>query len=465
MTVSSPAMTDHGTAVLTFRGGLAGALAPFALFLAGVAALALSGAPDERGFWPVLLAALALGLLLARDRAAYAEAAVAGMSRPLVAVMILAWLLAGVLAAVMNASGFVEGLVWLARAAGVEGGGFAAVSFLLAAVVSTATGTSLGTLLLCAPLLYPAGGALGADPVWLIGAILGGATFGDNVSPVSDTTIASASTQGADLGGVVRSRMRYALPAAAVALGLVAVLGGGESAAAGVPALAVSPRGLPMLLAPALVIALLLAGRHLLEGLFAGIAAALATGLALGLFEPSAVLYVDAERFSARGLVVEGMERGVGVSIFTLLLMGLVGGLAATGVLERLVALAERRAGSARGAEAWIVGTVSAAVLLTTHSVVALLTVGDLARRTGERFGVAPYRRANLLDVTVCTWPFLLPYCIPTILAASTTVAGEGFGMPRVSPLDAGLANLHSWGLLAMVLLAVTTGYGRRRGG
>lgn len=166
----------------------------------------------------MLLAALALGLLLARDRAAYAEAAVAGMRRPLVAVMILAWLLAGVLAAVMNASGFVEGLVWLARAAGVEGGGFAAASFLLAAVVSTATGTSLGTLLLCAPILYPAGGALGADPVWLIGAILGGATFGDNVSPVSDTTIASASTQGADLGGMARSRMRYALPAAAVAL-------------------------------------------------------------------------------------------------------------------------------------------------------------------------------------------------------------------------------------------------------
>lgn len=459
-------MTDHGGSPLTFHGGLAGALAPFALFLAGVAALALSGAPDERGFWPVLLAALALGLLLARDRSAYAEAAVAGMSRPLVAVMILAWLLAGVLAAVMNASGFVEGLVWLARAAGVEGGGFAAASFLLAAVVSTATGTSLGTLLLCAPLLYPAGGALGADPVWLIGAILGGATFGDNVSPVSDTTIASASTQGADLGGVVRSRLRYALPAAAVALVLFALLGGGAQAAGGgAPALEVSPRGLPMLLAPALVIALLLARRHLLEGLFAGIAAALAAGLALDLFEPAAVLYVDTERFSARGLLVEGMERGVGVSIFTLLLMGLVGGLAATGVLERLVVFAERRAGSARGAEAWIVGTVSAAVLLTTHSVVALLTVGDLARRTGERFGVSPYRRANLLDVTVCTWPFLLPYCIPTILAASTTVAGEGFGMPRVSPLDAGLANLHSWGLLAMVLLAVATGYGRRRGG
>jgi Na+/H+ antiporter NhaC len=144
--------------------------------------------------------------------------------------------------------------------------------------------------------------------------------------------------------------------------------------------------------------------------------------------------------------------------------MGLVGGLEATGVLERLVAFAERRASSVRGAEAWIVGAVSAAALLTTHSVVAILTVGDLSRRTGERFGVPPYRRANLLDVAVCTWPFLLPYCIPTILAASLTAAGEGFGMPRIPPLDVGLANLHSWGLLAMLILAVTLGYGRRRG-
>lgn len=452
---------------LRFHGGLAGALAPFALFLAGVAWLALAGAPDERGFWPVLLAALALGVLLARDRSAYADAAVRGMSRPLVAIMILAWLLAGALAAVMNASGFVEALVWGARAAGLEGGGFAAAAFVLAAVVSTATGTSLGTLLLVAPLLYPAGGALATDPVWLIGAILGGATFGDNVSPVSDTTIASAATQGADLGGVVRSRMRYALPAGAVALVLFALLGGSEVAAGhglAAAAPAATPRGLPMLVAPAIVIALLLAGRHLVEGLLAGLASSLALGLGLGLVAPTEVLYIDAARFGARGLIVEGMERGIGVSVFTLLLMALVGGLEATGALERLVSLAERGSRTARGAETWIVGAVSAAVLLTTHSVVAILTVGELARRSGERFGIGAYRRANLLDVTVCTWPFLLPYCIPTILAASTTAAGAGAGMPRVSPLAAGLANLHSWGLLVMVLLAVVAGYGRRSG-
>jgi len=466
---TSTSQTDP-VAPLRFHGGLAGALLPFAGFLAGVAWLALAGAPDERGFWPVLLGALAGGLALARDRSAYAEAVIHGMSRPIVMVMVLAWLLAGVLAALMNASGFVEALVWLARSAGVAGGGFAAASFLLAAVVSTATGTSLGTLLLCAPLLYPAGAVLGTDPVWLMGAILGGATFGDNVSPVSDTTIASATTQWADLGGVVRSRMRYALPAAAVSMTLFALVSGavegaGAAGARALPELSVSPRGLPMLVAPAVVIALLLARRHLLEGLLGGAVTALGLGLGLGLFPPEAVLYVDHARFSARGLIVEGMERGIGVTVFTILLMGLVGGLEATGVLERLVDLAERRTRTVRGAELWTFGAVTGAVLLTTHSVVAILTVGDFTRRMGERFGVGPYRRANLLDVTVCTWPFLLPYCIPTILAASTTVSGEAFGMPRISPFEVGMANLHSWALLAMVLLAVLTGYGRKSEG
>ncbi len=65
--------------------------------------------------------------------------------------------------------------------------------------------------------------------------------------------------------------------------------------------------------------------------------------------------------------------------------------------------------------------TTSAAVVLTTHSVVALLTVGGYAKRIGERFGLGMYRRANILDLTVCIYPFILPYCIPTVLASSMT--------------------------------------------
>ncbi len=444
---------------LRFHLGTLGLVAPLLVFLTGVAWLGLSGAPSERGFWPILIAALTAGMILARDRRAYAETLITGMSRPLVLLMILAWLLAGILAVLMQQSGFVDALVWLAVSSGVDGRGFVLLSFFLHALISTATGTSLGTLILGAPLLYPAAVALGAEPAIAIGALLGGATFGDNISPVSDTTIASSSTQGADLGGVVASRLRYALPAAALALVAYALLAGGGSATA-VPRLEADPRALPMLLAPALVLGLLLRGHHLLEGLLFGIAAAVSTGLVLGLFSPAELIHLDRDAFEARGLLVDGIERGVGISIFTLLLMGLIEGLTAGGLLDALVDLARRRARTPRGGELTIFAATSAAVVLTTHSVVAILAVGDLARKTGERLGIDPYRRANLLDVTVCTYPFLLPYCVPTILAASLTAGGDP-SLPRVSAFMAGMANFHSWALWLVLVVAILTGFGR----
>ncbi len=473
MNPDSPSATPDGaphSVNLRFRGGAVGAVAPLVLFLAGVSWLGLSGAPDEAGFWPVLLGALTLGLLLARDKESYADAVVDGMSRRLVMVMVLAWMLAGVLASLLGASGMVDALVWSARAAGVSGGGYVAVAFLVAAVFSTATGTSLGTLLVCMPLLYPPGPSLGADPAFLAGAVLGGATFGDNVSPISDTTIASAGTQGADLAGVVRSRMRYALPAAAVSLAAALALGGAVAgpvavaSTAGVLAAPPTAAAWSMLAVPVLVLTLLLLRRGLLEALLHGILAASLIGLALGAFRPSELLGIDRANFVATGLLLDGMRRAVGISIFTLLLMGLVGGIEASGLLDRLVATARRKAKGAASAEWWIFGSVTAAVTLTTHSVVAILAVGDLTREAGSSFGLGPYRRANLLDVTVCTYPFLLPFFIPTILASSLT--GGFDAAPRLSPWAVGLHNVHSWALLGVVLMAIATGWGRqdRRG-
>jgi Na+/H+ antiporter NhaC len=307
-----------------------------------------------------------------------------------------------------------------------------------------------------------------------MGAILAGATFGDSLSPISDTTIASALTQEADIPGVVRARLKYALPAAAVALIFYLAFGGGSATSsapdasrpgpapvAASPEAVASPRALPMVVAPALVVALLLRRRHLVEALLLGILAAVVVGLAFELLLPSQLLYVDAARYSARGLLLEGLERGVGVSIFTLLLMGLVATLEATGLLERLVEGTRRIATAPRTAEGLIVAVLSAAVMLTTHSVVAILAVGPYARETGTRLGLTAYRRANLLDLTACTWPFLLPWFIPTILAASTTASGEAARLPRLSPLAVGMANAYSWALVAMVGFAILSGFGR----
>ncbi|MBU6365347.1 MAG: hypothetical protein KJT01_03995 [Gemmatimonadetes bacterium] len=441
-------------APLTFRGGAAGALAPFVLFLGGVGALALQGAPDEKGFWPVLLAALTLGMLLARDRTRYADAMLDGMSQRMVMVMVCAWLLAGVLGAVLGAGGVVTALAWGARRLSLDGGAYVAAAYAVCVVVSMATGTSFGTILLCGPLLYPAGGAAGASPGVLMGAILAGATVGDSLSPVSDTTIASAGTQGMDIGGTVRTRLPYAAVAGAAALVAAWLWGGSDAGAAGgaVPPLPdARPVALALLLAPALVLGLLLARRHLVEALLLGNLAAVLLALALGVVTPGALLHVAPGTFGATGVLLDGMQRAVGVIVFTLLLVALVGTVQATDLLERLVAWAEGRARTPRAASAWIVAVVSGAVLLTTHSVVAILATGEFARRTGARCGVGGYRRANLLDLTVCTWPFVLPYFLPTILAASATQGGPAHGMPVLSAWEVGRHNGYAWALVAVI--------------
>ena len=153
----------------------------------------------------------------------------------------------------------------------------------------------------------------------------------------------------------------------------------------------------------------------------------------------------------------------MGVSVFTLLLVALVSAFEVTGTLSRLTSTSAGITNPWR-AETWIVTTVSAAVLLTTHSVVAILAVGPFARATGIRAAIGPYRRANLLDLTVCTWPFLLPYFLPTILSSNATQSGIALGMPRISAFDAGTHNFYSWALVAIVILAVATGFGRTEG-
>ena len=461
-----PASADaQPPAPLGFHFDLVGAAAPILVFAAGAAWLGFSGAPDERGLWPVLLGALGVGLLLARSASAYSAAALRGMSRPIVMLMVAAWLLAGVFSVVLREAGLVHALVWAGSELGVSGGGFVLMSFLIAVLFSTATGTSLGTILICAPLLYPAAGVLEASPVVLIGAILAGATFGDNVSPVSDTTIASASSQGAPMGGVVRSRLRYALPAAAVAALVLTLVGGGETAVTQAPGqggmLEGTPAALPMLLAPLAAFVMLWRGRGLVESLFSGVAAAVVLALALGLIAPADLVYIDREAFQARGLILDGMEGAVGIVVFTILLMGIVGAAQEAGILDRLAQSSRSAAETARAAELRIFGVTSVAVLLTTHSVMAILAVGDLVRDSGRRAGIGRFRRANLLDMTVCTYPFLLPFFIPTILAASATASGESFGIARVSALEAGLANTYSWALLAVMLAAIWTGLGR----
>lgn len=448
--------------LLRYYGGAIGALLPFLVFVSGVIIIALSGAPDEKGFWPVLIAALTLGLILCKDRSDFAETVIAGMSQKIVMIMITAWILASCIGILMTLTGFVEALIWLSDGLHLTGTGFILATFAICCIVSLSTGSSFATILICSPLLYPTGGLLGSPLPTLAGAIIGGATFGDFIAPISDTTIASALSQKVAIGPVIRSRLKLVLPAlllAIVAYTVLALGGSSQETAQSASALG-NPKGLPMLAVPAFIIYLFLKGKHLMHGLLLGLLFGTLLGLMLGLLPVSQLISLDLENFVARSFVIDGINRAVGLSIFTILLMGLVTTLKASGLMNRLVDFAALRTKSKKQAEGWIATVMSAAVLLTTHSIVAILMVTDFTRKTGERLGVSNIRRANLLSLIACIFPFVLPYFIPVILMANMTATGQEYGIAQVSPFEVGLHNFMSWGLLLIALATLATGWG-----
>ena len=451
---------------VAFYGGMVGAISPFLVFVVGVVIIALSGAPDERGFWPVLILALSVGLILAKDKDLFCATAIKGMSQPIVMIMITAWILASTIGVLMTITGFVEALTWMSAQMDLGGVGFVLVTFIICCIVSLSTGSSFATILICSPILYPAGGMIGAHLPTLAGAIIGGATFGDFIAPISDTTIASALSQKVDIGTTVRSRVRYIVPVVIVALICYALSAGMfEGVTTHGDKLAGSPKGLPMLLVPVLVIYLFLKGRHLMHGLLYGLIFGVILGLLLGLLPIDKLISLDLENFRAQSFIIDGINRAVGISIFTILLMGLVTTLKASGLINRLVLYAARHSKTKQHAEAWISGTVGAAVLLTTHSIVAILMVSEFANKTGQQMQINGYRRANILSLVVCVFPFLLPYFIPVILMANMTQAGGEFGIPPVAPLEVGLYNFVAWALMAMVIVVLIFGYGRKKDG
>ena len=450
--------STEGLPKIEFYGGAFGALLPFLVFIIGVMVIALSGAPDERGFWPILVLALALGLFFSKDRTAFSETVISGMSQRIVMIMITAWLLASIIGILMTLTGFVEALIWLANLLDVRAVGIVIITFFICCIVSLSTGSSFATILICSPLLYPTGGLLGAHLPALAGAIIAGATFGDFIAPISDTTIASALSQKAEIGETIKSRIKYILPAAVLALVgfvIVAFLQPPVMTVETVSEIGGDPKGLPMLLVPAVIIYLFLKKKHLLHGLMFGLVFGTVLGLITGLLTLDNVLTLDLENFVAKSFIIDGINRALGLSVFTILLMGLVATLKASGLLNKLVDIATERAKTKKQGEGWIAGIMSLAVLLTTHSVVAILMVTDFTKKTGERLEISSIRRANLLSLIACVFPFLLPYFIPVILMANMTGTGQEFDIPKVSPFDVGLHNFMSWGLFLMTFITL----------
>jgi Na+/H+ antiporter NhaC len=456
---------------ITFHGGPVMGAVPLVAFLAGTVGLLTRGSAAPEGMILCAMLGLSLGLVFARRRADYSERVFSLMANRVAAVAIVCWLWAGAFSGILADSGLVEAITWIGWKLGLTGALFTAAVFASSAVFAVSVGTGLGTVFGFTAVMYPAGIVLGAQPAALMGAIFSGAALGDNLAPISDTTIVSAATQETDVGGVVRSRLKYVLIAAGVSIGLYLVFGGGRSVvsrseAERLLADTADPTGLPMLLLAVVVFAVAVAGQHFLAALTAGIAAAVVIGPLSGAFPLERVFHVT-EAGGVGGSAVQGALGLLPTAVLTLLLVTTIGVMEAAGLLETLMSWLDRTlARSVRGAEAAIVVLISLLNVCVSVNTVAMITAGPLANALRKRHGIHPYRSANLLDTISCSFPYVLPYAATVSAAAAIQrQVAERYAFAVVVPWEQTAAYFFYGAVLfPLMIVAVVTGFGRARG-
>ncbi len=445
---------------IEFRFGKAGKLLPLLVAAAMIGWAAVSQS-NVNGYVLAFFAALVTGVIFAKDEKAYGEALVYGLSKPMFAVIVLAVILAAVSGRLISVSGAVQTIAAYVVAAGFTGKLFVAATFLITCVLAFATGTSVGTYFVVIPILFPVGVMAGAAPEFMIGAIVSGAAFGDNLGPISDTTIASSATQHADLGTVVKTRTRYSLPAAAGAMILFLLFsktreGGAATQAAGGEA---NPVSLVMLAVPLVIIVLCMMRKHLITALSWGILAGIAVGLLFGIYRTEDLIAFPGG-FSVSGAVIDAISGTSGTVAMLVAVFSLLGVLECGGLFEDVKGLLERFAKKERSSEVTIVLSVGILSMVTGVISVAIVALGDLVNEIGERAGVNRYRRANLLDCTGCVFCFLAPWTVHCVIPAQLSAQfGEGFA---VAPASVPFVNFYSLCMLAVLAAALLTGYGSK---
>ena len=450
---------------LKMRGGILGGLTPLLILVIGLVWLSVAERGGTKPFWACAWIAICVGIFFAREPKEYCKALMRGIGDKTGIVIVTAWLFAGVFGELMKAGGLVEGLLWMGTTTGATGAIFVLLVFFAAMLFSMGTGTSTGTCIALTPVLYPAGFFLGADPAMLALAILSGAAFGDNLAPVSDTTIVSAYTQGATMRDVVRTRFPLSISAAAGA-GVIFYLFGGGGTVASLPQIqaSINPIGLSMLVALIVVVVAALMGRHIIEALIYGNVTAAVLGVVTGKVDLSRLFHIPEKRGISTGLIEDGIQSVVGAIIFAILILAVTQVLVESGIMRRILEYAERAVvRTIRQAEAFIVGvTILASIPIAANAPAELLVGPSLVRPMGQKFGLAPARRANLMDCAVCTLFFTLPWHIAVATWYSQVYnVAQQYNIPAPS-VSVALYNPYSWTLLAVLAISIMTGWNRK---
>lgn len=310
--------------------------------------------------------------------------------------------------------------------------------FVAACFISLSIGTSVGTVVALSPLAVDIANTGGGNVPLYVAAVLGGAFFGDNLSFISDTTIAATRTQGVAMNVKFKANLAIVLPAALLTLAIYTATGLDNPCTS-----VVRETDLSLIIPYILIIALSLAGLNVTVVLVCGIAAAMIIAAVHG--------------FSMIELA-EFMGNGIGsmddLIVITLLSAGMLGTIKATGGINFLLQVMSKHIHGARGAKAAIATLVSSVNICTANNTVAIITVGSLSRKIAERYGISGARTASLLDTCSCIMQCLLPYGAQTLLAVS--LAG-------ISPEAPWIYLYYPWALAAIVALSIIFGKTKRK--
>lgn len=333
--------------------------------------------------------------------------------------MLMLWIyvLAGSFAASAKAMGAVDATVNLALSI-LPASMILPGLFLAACFISVSIGTSVGTVVALVPIAAGLAHSMDVNTGMMTAIIVGGAYFGDNLSFISDTTVVATQTQNCKMSDKFRVNSLIVVPAAVIVLAIYAVMGIGLQAPTDIPEVEYV-KVLPYLV----VLVTAVAGMNVMAVLTMGTLLCGVIGVSCQLLGATGG-YGLFGWFSAMGNGIIGMGELV---IIAMMAGGMLEIIRENGGINYIIDKITAHVSNKRGAELSIAALVSMVNVCTANNTVAILTVGNIAKKIGDKFGVDNRKAASILDTFSCTVQGLIPYGVQMLLAA---------GLANLSPMD-----------------------------
>lgn len=333
--------------------------------------------------------------------------------------MLMLWIyvLAGSFAASAKAMGAVNATVNLALSI-LPASMILPGLFLAACFISVSIGTSVGTVVALVPIAAGLAHSMDVNTGMMTAIIVGGAYFGDNLSFISDTTVVASQTQNCKMSDKFRVNSLIVVPAAVIVLAIYAVMGIGLQAPTDIPEVEYV-KVLPYLV----VLVTAVAGMNVMAVLTMGTLLCGVIGVSCQLLGATGG-YGLFGWFSAMGNGIIGMGELVFIAMMA---GGMLEIIRENGGINYIIDKITAHVSNKRGAELSIAALVSMVNVCTANNTVAILTVGNIAKKIGDKFGVDNRKAASILDTFSCTVQGLIPYGVQMLLAA---------GLANLSPMD-----------------------------